>query len=45
MAVLEAYGKVEALIVEVAVIYATVGEVDEVIVVPSELSHPCPNDV
>ena len=31
--------------VEVAVMYATVGEVDEVMVVPSDDNHPCPNDV
>jgi hypothetical protein len=29
----------------VAVIYATVGDVDEVIVVPSVPNHPCPNAV
>ena len=39
-AVVLAYGKVEALVVLVAVIYAIVGLVLEVIVVPSELSQP-----
>ena len=37
--VVEAFGKTDA-VVEVAVIYATVGEVEEVIVVPLLPSHP-----
>jgi hypothetical protein len=42
--VVEAYGKTEA-VVEVAVIYATVGLVEALIVVPLDESHPCPNEV
>ena len=37
--------KVVEAVVEVAVKYATVGEVEADKVVPSELSQPCPNEV
>jgi hypothetical protein len=39
------FGRVEVAVVLVAVIYATVGLVEALIVVPFEFSHPCPNDV
>jgi hypothetical protein len=35
----------EVAVVEVAVIYATVGLVEALIVVPLDESHPCPNEV
>lgn len=39
------HAKVDVAVVDVAVMYATVGEVDDVMDVPSEFNQPCPNDV